>query len=140
MGSPAPPDDLDRGASPVVVRFVLDLVAEAKRERDRSTWPPSILESRAAVVRREKEEQAARARPQAAYPLGPSAADAEYFRKTAKPLPPSPATLAERRTAFEAGGPLISNETFEFTRPRPHALADRGLVKTPIPRIDPSDY
>ena len=49
-------------------------------------------------------------------------------------------TMAERVSAFEAGGSLITNEKFEFYRPRCRALRHRGMVKTPIPRIDPSDF
>ena len=49
-------------------------------------------------------------------------------------------TMSERVSAFEAGGSLISNEKFEFYRPRCRALRHRGMVKTPIPRIDPSDF
>ena len=49
-------------------------------------------------------------------------------------------TLAERVSAFEAGGALITNEKFEFTRPRCRDLRPHGMVRTPIPRIDPSDF
>ena len=50
------------------------------------------------------------------------------------------ATMAERVAAFEVGGSLIRDEDFSFYWGWPVDLRERGTVKTPIPRIDPSDY
>ena len=106
---------------------VIRLDLEPQRERARARWAASILARRA-------NREAARAHSLAER----KARLAAVLRTIATDR--ATRTMAERKAAFEAGGPLISNDKFEFTRPRPHALADRGLVKTPIPRIDPSDY
>jgi len=85
-------------------------------------------------------EEVARRERRAGYILAPTAATAAAFCKSAKPLPPAPLTMAERVSAFEAGGSLITNEKFEFSRPRCRDLRPHGMVRTPIPRIDPSDF
>ena len=139
MGTSRPPDPLEIWAPPVVIpkvltpkvviiRLDLERVAEEQRKRERAMWAASILATHRAdpapARARSGEERKARL--------------AAVLRTIATDK--ATRTMAERRTAFEAGGPLISNDKFEFTRPRPLALAARGLVKTPIPRIDPSDY
>ena len=93
---------------------------EVMQKRARAMWAAAILAKQAA----ELEERKARL----AVVLRTIATDKTTL------------TMSERVSAFEAGGSLISNEKFEFYRPRCRALRHRGMVKTPIPRIDPSDF
>ena len=115
MGSPAPAAPSELPAPTVVLHRRISNLEEVAR-RNRAMW--------AAHRARTGEERKARL----AVVLRTIATD-----KATR-------TLAERKAAFEAGGSLISNEKFEFTRPRCRDLRPHGMVRTPIPRIDPSDF
>ena len=119
MGSPAPVAPSELPAPKVVVWYRSASEIEVMQKRARAMWAAAILAKQAA------DEEAARAR---------------TWHERQASLPTAPLTMSERVSAFEAGGSLITNEKFEFSRPRCRDLRPHGMVKTPIPRIDPSDF